>query len=117
MVPMVTFPSQRSEPSLASERKAPPGGNWGRDACQATGMGTRSNGGWMSNDGLGSGVDQRGSMGGPTQLVVQLPGYCEVICDPTPAMRELFTARLRGEYAGTPAEFASEFHMMMQQDQ
>jgi|tagenome__1003787_1003787.scaffolds.fasta_scaffold20343865_2 hypothetical protein len=70
----------------------------------------------MSNGGLGSGVYLREGVGVPAQLVVQSPGYRQVICDPTPAMRHLLNARLRGEYPGTPEELASEFRVMLQQE-
>ena len=98
---MVAFPSEHGEPSGTAPGDGPRWGNWRRSFGARVGLMRRSvpdrRVGSMS-DGVRSGeVYLRSRVGGVTELVVESPGYRQVICEATPAMEEQFAATLRGE--------------------
>jgi hypothetical protein len=68
----------------------------------------RPPGGSLIEGDSGGQVYLRDRVGGPAQLVVESPGYRQVIGNATPAVEELFGAKRRGEYSGTAEQFNSE---------
>jgi hypothetical protein len=114
---MVAFLSDHGAPSLRPEGKGPCDDNWSRRLrARVRGLMPRrvrdrkcrllSDGGRLSE------VCLRSVVGGPTQLVVESPGYRQVLCEATPAIQDLFEATLRGECPGTLDAFATRIRAL-----
>ena len=68
--------------------------------------------GSLSDGGRLGEVRLRSLGGGPAQLVVESPGYRQVLCEATPAIQDLFEATLRGESPGTLDTFATRIRAL-----
>lgn len=98
---MVTFPSEHNVPAAPPQGKRPRGGNWGRRLAARVGALMRRRVPERRDGSMGGGrlgeVYLRRRVDGAAELVVESPGYRQVICEATPAMENRFAAMMRGE--------------------